>query len=363
MEKSEEEELHPVKAFGWAAKDPSGLLSPFFFSRRATREKDVRMKVMYCGICHSDLHAIRNEWGWSFYPLLPGHEVVGVVTEVGPKVTKFKPGDRVGVGCMIDSCRACSNCTRHLENYCPEMVLTYCGRHRVDGTPTYGGYSDHIVVDEHYVVSVPASIPLEAAAPLLCGGIAVYSPLRHFGLDRPGLHIGVVGLGGLGHLAVRFSKAFGVRVTVVSTSPAKRVEAVDQFAADAFLDSNDPDEMKGAMGSMDGVIDTVSARHAVEPLLGLLKTDGKLILVGAPKEPLQLPAFPLISGRRSIAGSGIGGMKETQEMMEFAAAHKIQADVEVIPMDYVNAAMARLANADVRYRFVIDVANTLLQTK
>ncbi|XP_075104766.1 putative mannitol dehydrogenase [Nicotiana tabacum] len=357
MEKSLEE-VHPVKAFGWAAKDTSGLLSPFKFSRRETGDKDVKLKILYCGICHTDLHQVKNEWGFSQYPMVPGHEIVGEVTEVGSKVEKFKVGEKAGVGCLVGSCRSCENCTNDLENYCSKGIATYNAIYH-DGTPTYGGYSDMIVVDEHFVIHVPENMPLAAAAPLLCAGITTYSPLRYFGLDKPGLHIGVVGLGGLGHVGVKFAKALGLKVTVISTSQSKQKEAIEHLGADSFLISTDPDQLQAAMGTMDGILDTVSADHPIHPLIGLLKSHGKLIFLGAPAKPVELPVFSLLMGRKLVAGSGIGGMKETQEMLDFAAKHNITADVEVIPMDYVNTAMERLAKADVKYRFVIDVAKTL----
>lgn len=357
MSKSPETE-HPNKAFGWAARDSSGVLSPFSFSRRNTGEEDVAFKVLYCGICHSDLHSIKNEWGNSKYPMVPGHEIVGEVTKVGSKVTKVKVGDKVGVGCMVGACHSCDSCNKNLENYCPKMILTYNGTY-YDGTMTYGGYSDSMVANERYIVKVPENLPLDAAAPLLCAGITVYSPMKYYQLSEPGMHLGVVGLGGLGHVAVKFAKAFGAKVTVISTSPAKQKEATEHLGADSFLVSKDPEQMKAAMGTMDGIIDTVSATHPIVPLLGLLKTDGKLVMVGAPDKPLEVPAFPLLSGRKLIGGSGIGGMKETQEMIDFAAKHGITADIEVISMDYVNTAMERLAKADVRYRFVINVGKTL----
>nr|AEA36767.1 cinnamyl alcohol dehydrogenase [Sinopodophyllum hexandrum] len=352
------EQEHPKKAIGWAARDTSGVLSPFNFSRRETGEKDVAFKVLYCGICHSDLHMVKNEWGSSTYPLVPGHEIVGVVTEVGSKVQNIKVGDKVGVGCMVGSCRSCDSCADHLENYCPKMILTHSAKN-YDGTITYGGYSDIMVADEHFIVRIPENLPLDGAAPLLCARITTYSPLRHFGLDKPGMHVGVVGLGGLGHVAVKFAKALGVKVTVISTSPKKKTEAVEHLHADSFLVSTDQNEMQAAMGTMDGIIDTVSAVHPLVPLIGLLKTQGKIVMVGAPEKPLELPVFPLIMGRKIIGGSCIGGMKETQEMINFAAKHNITADIEVIPIDYVNTAMDRLVKADVRYRFVIDIGNTL----
>ncbi|CAJ1931242.1 unnamed protein product [Sphenostylis stenocarpa] len=355
---SQAEVEHPRKAFGWAARDPSGHLSPFNFSRRETGEKDVAFKVLYCGICHSDLHMVKNEWGFSTYPLVPGHEVVGVVTEVGSKVEKFKIGDKVGVGCMVDSCRTCQNCSDNLENYCPQYTLTYGAKYK-DGTITYGGYSDLMVADEHFVVRIPDGLPLDVAAPLLCAGITVYSPLRYFALDKPGVHVGVVGLGGLGHMAVKFAKAFGAKVTVISTSPNKKEEAIQHLGADSFLISRDQHQMESAKGSLDGIIDTVSAVHPLLPLIDLLKSHGKLVMVGAPEKPLELPVFPLLVGRKIVAGSGIGGMKETQEMMDFAAKHNVKPDIEVIPIEYVNTAMERLLKADVKYRFVIDIGNTL----
>lgn len=357
MLKSPENE-HPRKAFGWAARDPSGLLSPFNFSRRATGDDDVSFKVLYCGICHTDLHSIKNEWGGAMYPMVPGHEIVGVVTEVGCNVKKFKVGDKVGVGCIVGGCHSCDNCTKDLENYCHKSILTYNSTY-YDGTRTYGGYSDSMVATERYVVRIPDNLPLDASAPLLCAGITVYSPLKYYGLREPGMHLGVVGLGGLGHVAVKFAKAFGLKVTVISTSPNKEKEAIEHLGADSFLVSRNPDQMQAAMGTMDGIIDTVSAVHPLLPLIGLLKSHGKLVMVGAPEKPLELPVSSLLMGRKIVAGSCIGGMKETQEMIDFAAKHNITADIEVIPMDYVNTAIERLFKADVKYRFVIDVANTL----
>ncbi|BBN69174.1 elicitor-activated gene 3-2 [Prunus dulcis] len=332
----------PKKAFGWAARDSSGVLSPFNFSRREMGEKDVTFKVAYCGICHSDLHLIKNElesteWGASTYPLVPGHEIVGVVTEVGSKVEKFKVGDKVGVGCMVGSCHSCDNCANNLENYCPRWIPTFGGKYH-DGTTTYGGYSDIMVADEHFVVNIPDNLPLDGAAPLLCAGITTYSPLRYFGLTNP---------------------AMGVKVTVISTSPGKEEEAIKHLHADSFLVSRDEDQMQAAMGTMDGIIDTVSANHPLLPYIDLLKSHGKLVMVGAPEKRPELPVFPLLMGRKIVAGSCVGGMKETQEMIDFAAKHNVTADIEVIPIDYVNTAMERLAKTDVRYRFVIDIGNTL----
>ncbi|KAL2498969.1 putative cinnamyl alcohol dehydrogenase 9 [Abeliophyllum distichum] len=357
MAKSPETE-HPVKAFGWAARDPSAHFSPFNFSRRATGERDVQVKVLYCGVCHSDLHMAKNEWGLTQYPIVPGHEITGIVTEVGSKVEKFKVGDKVGVGCMVGSCRECDQCTNDLENYCSNFILTYSSRY-TDGTVTYGGYSDTVVADEHFVIRWPENLPLDAGAPLLCAGITTYSPLRYYGLDKPGLHIGVVGLGGLGHVAVKFAKAFGSKVTVISTSINKKKEAIERLGADSFLVSRDQEAMQAAAGTLDGIIDTVSASHPLLPLISLLKPHGKMVLVGAPEKPLELPVFPMIIGRKVIGGSAIGGLKETQEMIDFAAKHNILPDVEIIPIDYINTAMDRLLKSDVKYRFVIDIAKSL----
>ncbi|KAF3439172.1 hypothetical protein FNV43_RR17447 [Rhamnella rubrinervis] len=361
MSKSPEEE-HPRTAFGWAARDKSGHLSPFHFSRRETGEEDVRFKVLYCGICHSDLHSVKNEWGFTIYPIVPGHEIVGEVTEVGIKVKKVKVGDKVGVGCMVGACQACENCNNDLENYCRKMILTYSSKYH-DGTVTYGGYSDTMIANERYIVRFPENMPLDAGAPLLCAGITVYSPLKHFGLAEPGKHVGIVGLGGLGHVAVKFAKALGAKVTVISTSPKKKSEALEHLGADSFLVSRDQDQMMSAMGTMDGILDTVSAVHPVLPLLGLLKYHGKLVLVGLPDKPLEFPVFALTMGRRTVAGSSFGGMKETQEMIDFAAKHSITAEIEVVAMKDVNTAMERLAKNDVRYRFVIDIGNTIASTK
>ncbi|GJX70274.1 mannitol dehydrogenase-like protein [Tanacetum coccineum] len=357
MAKSPETE-HPIKAYCYAARDTSGILSPLTFSRRATGENDVRFKILYCGICHSDLHFVKNEWGITNYPVSPGHEVVGVVTEVGSKVEKFKIGDKVGVGCLVGSCRSCQSCATDYEQYCPKQIATY-GARNVDGTQTYGGYSDHMVANEHFVLRWPDNLPLDSGAPLLCAGITTYSPLKYFGLDKPGTKVGVVGLGGLGHVAVKMAKAFGAEVTVFSTSPAKKEEALAGLKADHFINSKDQAQMNAVAGTLDGIIDTVSGDHSIAPLLQALTPHGKLVLVGAPEKPLEVASFSLIMGKKLVAGSNIGGIKETQEMLDFAAKHGITADIEIIPIDYVNTAMERLLKSDVRYRFVIDVANSI----
>ncbi|XVE86607.1 hypothetical protein DITRI_Ditri18aG0047600 [Diplodiscus trichospermus] len=359
MSKSPEEE-HPHKAFGWASRDNSGTLSPFHFSRRETGDDDVTLKILYCGVCHSDLSTVRNEWGFTRYPVVPGHEIVGVATKVGNNVTKFKVGDRVAVGVMVGSCKTCECCQQDLENYCPRMIFTYNSQNP-DGTRNYGGYSDMIVVDQRYVLRFPDNLPLDAGAPLLCAGVTVYSPMKYYGMTEAGKHLGVAGLGGLGHLAVKIGKAFGLKVSVISSSPRKESEAINRLGADSFLLSSDPAKMKSAIGTMDYIMDTVSAVHPLLPLLSLLKVNGKLITVGLPDKPLELPIFPLVLGRKLIGGSDIGGMKETQEMLEFCAKHNISADIELIQMADINAAMERLAKSDVRYRFVIDVANSLSQ--
>ncbi|KAH6799526.1 hypothetical protein C2S51_036010 [Perilla frutescens var. frutescens] len=345
-------------AFGWAATDSSGVLAPFHFSRRENEADDVTIKVLYCGVCHSDLHTVKNEWGFTTYPVVPGHEIVGLVTKVGNKVEKFKVGDRVGVGVIVGSCRTCDVCQQDLESYCPKMIFTYNSTDK-DGTRTYGGYSDIVVVDQHFVLRIPENLPSDSGAPLLCAGITVYSPMKYYGMIEPGKHLGVAGLGGLGHVAVKFGKAFGLKVTVISSSPKKEDEAIKKLGADAFLVSSDPAQLKAAIGTMDFIIDTIAAVHPLAPLLSLLKMNGKLVTVGLPDKPLELPIFPLVAGRKLIGGSDFGGVKETQEMLDFCGKHGITAEIELIRLDQVNSAMERLAKSDVRYRFVIDVANSL----
>ncbi|RVW75062.1 putative mannitol dehydrogenase [Vitis vinifera] len=344
MEASQEKVQSDHKAFGWAATDSSGLLSPFHFARRSNGDDDITMRILYCGICHTDLGMLRNHHGISLYPL----------------VHKFKVGDKAGVGTMIGSCGACQNCQDDLESYCPSMTTTYT-MFSPDGSINYGGFSDILVVNEHFAVRFPDNLSPEGGAPLLCAGITVYSPMKHFGLTQPGMHLGVVGLGGLGHVAVKFAKAFGMKVTVISTSLAKKNAALAELGADSFLVSHDSEQMQAALGTMDGIIDTVSAPHALKPLIELLKRDGKLIMLGAPdmEKPTDLPLYSLFVGRKVISASMTGGMRETQEMMEFAGKHNISADVEVISMADVNTAMERLTKGDVKYRFVIDIANSL----
>ncbi|KAI5672611.1 hypothetical protein M9H77_12975 [Catharanthus roseus] len=352
------EDQHPVKAYGWAARDTSGILSPFKFSRRATGDHDVRVKILYCGICHSDHQAATNLMGFYTYPIVPGFETVGVASEVGSKVTKVKVGDKVATGIIVGSCGECNECINDRDCYCPKMTAAYGSVDR-DGTPNYGGFSNETVVNENFVFRFPENLSLPGGAPLLNAGITVYSPMRFYGLDKPGMHLGVVGLGGLGHLAVKFGKAFGAKVTVISTSPSKKDEAVNFLGADGFLVSSDAEQMKAAAGTLDGIIDTVPVVHPIEPLLWLLKNHSKLVLVGATGGSFDLPILPLALGRRTVASSIGGSTKEAQEMLDFAAEHNITANVEIIPMDYVNTAMERIDKSDVRYRFVIDIGNTL----
>ncbi|EAY95517.1 hypothetical protein OsI_17363 [Oryza sativa Indica Group] len=352
---------HTRKAVGLAAHDDSGHLTPIRISRRKTGDDDVAIKVLYCGICHSDLHTIKNEWRNAVYPVVAGHEITGVVTEVGKNVARFKAGDEVGVGCMVNTCGACESCRDGCENYCSGgVVFTYNSVDR-DGTRTYGGYSDAVVVSQRFVVRFPAggALPLDRGAPLLCAGVTVYAPMRQHGLCEAGKHVGVVGLGGLGHVAVKFAGAFGMRVTVISTSPAKRQEALERLGADGFIVSTNASEMKAAMGTMHGIINTASASTSMHSYLALLKPKGKMILVGLPEKPLQIPTFALVGGGKVLAGSCMGSISETQEMIDFAAEHGVAADIELIGADEVNTAMERLAKGDVRYRFVVDIGNTL----
>lgn len=341
---------------GYAAFDHTSPLRPWTFQRREPGDHDVLIEILHSGICHSDLHQVRNEWQSSHYPMVPGHEIVGRVTRVGAKVTKHKVGDLAGVGCMVDSCRTCDPCKKGLEQYCePGSTMTYNGFERDGKTPTQGGYSTQIVVDQDFVLRVPASLPLAGVAPLLCAGITTYSPLRHWKIGK-GHRLGVVGLGGLGHMAVKIGAAMGAEVTMLSTSPKKKADAT-RLGAHDFLVTTDAVAMAKAAGRFDFIINTVSAPHDLVALTALLRTDGTMILLGAPDKPAVLPAFPLIMRRRSIAGSLIGGIAETQEMLDFCAEHGIVSDIESIPMADVNAAYERLLKGDVRYRFVIDLAS------
>jgi cinnamyl-alcohol dehydrogenase len=343
---------------GFAAHDSKGHLVPFEFSRRPVGDDDVSFKIEFCGICHSDLHQIKNEWKGSKYPMVPGHELVGIVDKVGSKVTNFKVGQKVGVGCIVNSCRKCESCQKDEENYCESMIGTYNGTDK-DGSPTYGGYSSYVVVNEKYVLHVPDNLDFAATAPLLCAGITTYSPMRYYGMDKPGKTFGVVGLGGLGHMAVQFGKAFGMHVIVFSTSPNKKEEALKGLGADEFVVTKDEEAMKAYKNKVDYILDTVSAKHPLAPYLNVLKPDGKLILVGMPPEAMEFAPAGIVLSRKLIGGSMIGGIKETQEMLDFCGKHDITCKIEKIPMDYVNTAMDRLVKNDVKYRFVLDVAKTM----
>jgi uncharacterized zinc-type alcohol dehydrogenase-like protein len=343
-----------MKTRGYATPGPTAPLGPFAFERREPGPADVVIDILYCGICHSDIHQARDEWGGSIYPMVPGHEIVGRVSRTGAAVTRFRPGDLAGVGCFVDSCRTCDACREGLEQYCERhLVATYNGREH-DGTPTYGGYSATIVVDENYVLAIPADAALAGTAPLLCAGITTYSPLRHWEVG-PGSRVGILGLGGLGHVGVRIAAALGAEVTVLSTSPGKEADA-RRLGAHRFLLTSDPERLRLARGTLDFILDTASAPHDLQPYLRLLARDGAMVQVGAPPEPASVAAFALISGRKTLAGSSIGGIRETQEMLDFCAEHGITADVEVIPISRVNEAYDRTVAADVHYRFVIDMA-------
>ena len=339
-----------ARAFG--APAATAPLEPLQIERRALGPKDVRIDIKFCGICHSDIHFTRGEWGEVPYPAIPGHEIAGVVAEVGADVTTYAPGDRVGVGCMVNSCRECENCAKGEEQYClPGNTGTYGAVDR-DGTPTYGGYSDHVVVDEDFVLRIPDGLELDVAAPLLCAGITTYSPLRHWGAG-PGKRIAVVGLGGLGHMAVKLAKAMGADVTVLSQSLRKKEDGL-KLGADGYHATSDDATFDELAGRFDLIVNTVSARLEIGRFLGLLKTDGALVNVGAPPEPLPVPVFSLLLQRRSFAGSAIGSIRETQEMLDFCAEHGIAAEIERISADQINDAWQRVLDSDVRYRFVID---------
>jgi len=336
-----------------AAKAPLG---PYSFERREPREHDVAIDIRYCGICHSDIHQARDEWGGdSIFPMVPGHEIAGVVTSVGSKVTKYKAGDKVGVGCLVDSCRKCPECLEGLEQYCSVgMVVTYNGRD-YDGEPTYGGYSEKIVVDENYVLRMPEHLPLDACAPLLCAGITLYSPLKHWHAG-PGKRVAIIGLGGLGHMGVKLAHALGAEVTVLSQS-LKKKEDGKRLGADHYYATSDPETFTNLKRSFDLIINTVSAEMDWNEYLKLLKLDATMVAVGVPENRVPIGASPLIMPRRSLAGSAIGGIRETQEMLDFCAEHNVVSDIETIPIQKVNEAYERVLKSDVRYRFVIDMAS------
>jgi len=346
---------NPVRAFGTeAAEAPLNLMT---IPRRTPTPHDVEIDILFCGVCHSDLHTARSEWGASRYPCVPGHEIVGRVVRVGDHVSKFRAGDLVGVGCMVDSCRDCQHCRDGLEQYCePGMTGTYNSPDKhLPGNPTFGGYSEKIVVDEAFVLRIPDGLDPAAAAPLLCAGITTYSPLRHWGVG-PGQTVGVVGIGGLGHMGIKIARAMGARVVAFTTSETKFAEA-RRLGADDVVLSTDAGQMAAYRGTLHLVLDCVSARHNVNAYLSLLRVDGSLVLVGAPEHPLPVAAFSLIPGRKTLAGSMIGGIAETQEMLDFCAEHRIPADIELIPIQQINEAYERLLKGDVQYRFVIDMAS------
>jgi alcohol dehydrogenase (NADP+) len=342
-----------IKAF--AAQDAESTLGPWNLERRAPGPGDIQIEILYCGVCHSDLHQIRNEWGNSIFPMVPGHEIVGRISKIGSDVKKFKVGELAGVGCLVDSCRKCENCKEGLEQYCLNgSSPTYNGLEQDKKTPTYGGYSKMIVADQDFVLRISDKLPLQNVAPLLCAGITTYSPLRHWNVGK-GHKLAVLGLGGLGHMAVKFGVSFGAEVTMLSSSPSKKEDA-RKLGAHKFLLTSDPEQLKSVQGYFDFIIDTVSAPHDYNQYLGLLKTNGVHICVGAPPAPAQIYAFTLIGGRKSIAGSLIGGLPETQEMLDYCADHQIVSDIELINIQEIHRAYDRMLKGDVKYRFVIDMA-------
>jgi alcohol dehydrogenase (NADP+) len=348
--------MNKVKAY--SAVSATSPLNSTTITRRDPTEHDVQIEILFCGICHSDLHTVRNEWSGfmpTVYPCVPGHEIVGRVTKVGSAVSSFKPGDLAAIGCMVDSDGTCSECKAGLEQFCANVTFTYNAPDKHLGGVTYGGYSDSIVVDQRFVLRVPSSLALAGAAPLLCAGITTYSPMRHWGVTRS-KKVGVVGIGGLGHMGVKFAHALGANVVVFTTSRGKKEDAF-RLGADEVVISRNADEMQKHAGSFDFILDAVSADHDIGAYINLLRRDGNITLVGAPEKPLAVAAFGLISGRRSFSGSPIGGIAETQEMLDFCAAHNITADVEVIPIQKVNEAYERLLKSDVKYRFSIDMAS------
>lgn len=340
---------------GYAAQDAKTDLAPWNFERREVGPHDVQFDIHYCGVCHSDLHQIKNDWGEGIFPMVPGHEIVGKVVQVGSHVKKFKVGDLAGTGCLVDSCRTCENCQEGLEQFCLNgMTGTYNSLEQDGKTPTYGGYSKTIVVHEDFVLHVSDKLPLDAVAPLLCAGITTYSPLRHWKVGK-GHRLAVLGLGGLGHMAVKFGVSFGAEVTVLSTSPEKEADA-KKLGAHKFVVTKDEAQMKEVAGYFDFILDTVSAPHDLNAYLSLLRVNGVHICVGVPPTPYQLHAFSLIGGRRSLAGSLIGGLPETQEMLDYCAEHNIVSDIELIDIKDIDSAFERMVKGDVRYRFVIDIA-------
>ncbi len=341
----------PVR--GYAAHKTGAPLVPFDFERREPGDRDVLIDILYCGVCHSDVHQVRNEWGNSKFPMVPGHEIAGRVQRVGKRVKRFKPGDAAGVGCFVDSCRRCANCKQGEEQFCAQQPVWTYNHTGPDGRPTYGGYSAQIVADENYVLKIASGLPLERVAPLLCAGITTYSPLRHWNAGKK-TKVGVLGLGGLGHMAVKLAAAMGAEVTVISSSKAKEDDA-RRLGARRFALSSDAAAVDALKGRLDLIINTVSAPHDMNRALELLATNGSMVLVGVPPQPPEIQPFALIGGRRSLAGSLIGGIRQTQEMLDYCAKKKILSDVEVIRMADINKAYDRIVQGDVRYRFVIDL--------
>ncbi|CAI9764419.1 unnamed protein product [Fraxinus pennsylvanica] len=344
---------------GLAAKDPSGILSPYTYTLRNTGPEDVYVKVISCGICHTDIHQVKNDLGMSNYPMVPGHEVVGEVVEIGSDVTKFRAGDVVGVGCLVGCCGNCHPCKSEIEQYCNKKIWSYNDVY-TDGNPTQGGFAGAMVVNQKFVVKIPDGMAPEQVAPLLCAGVTVYSPLHHFGLKQSGLRGGILGLGGVGHMGVKIAKAMGHHVTVFSSSDKKRVEALEDLGADEYLVSSDSSRMQEVADSLDYIIDTIPVFHPLEPYLSLLKVDGKLILMGVINTPLQFITPMVMLGRKTITGSFIGSIKETEEMLEFCKEKGVTSTIEVVKLDYLNTAFERLEKNDVRYRFVVDVAGSKL---
>ncbi|WP_445679781.1 NAD(P)-dependent alcohol dehydrogenase [Radicibacter daui] len=345
-----------MKTIGYAAESPTAPLAPFSFERRDLRANDVAMEILYCGVCHSDLHTARNDWGWTVYPAVPGHEIVGRVTEIGSGVTKYKVGDHVAVGCMVDSCQHCDQCHAGEEQYCREgMTGTYNAPDRISGENTLGGYAKHLVVREEFVLRVPSNLHLARVAPLLCAGVTTYSPLRTWNVG-PGSRVGVVGMGGLGHMAIKLAAGMGAHVTVISRSPGKEHDA-RELGADGFLVSSDTAAMAAAANGFDLIIDTVPVKHDINPYLPLLDIDGTLCLVGQVGGMPEFTTVPMILGRRRIAGSVIGGIRETQEVLDFCGRMNILPECEIIRMEEINHAFERMEKSDVRYRFVIDMAS------
>lgn len=338
----------------YAAKDSKSQLGPFSFHTREVGNADVQIEIQYCGVCHSDIHQVRDEWGGSIFPMVPGHEIVGRVTKVGKNVKKFKEGDLAGVGCFVDSCRECSNCKKGFEQFCDgHLVVTYNGTEKDGKTPTYGGYATQIVVDENYTLKVSPKQNLAAVAPLLCAGITTYSPLKHWKVGK-GSQVGILGLGGLGHMGVKLAASMGAEVTVLSTSKSKEQDA-KKLGAHHFVLTTDKKVMESLGSKFDFILDAVSAPHDLNTYLNLLKVDGTLCLVGLPTEAPEIAAFNLVGRRRNLAGSLIGGIAETQEMLDYCATHNIVSDVEVIPIQQINGAYERMIRGDVKYRFVIDM--------